>query len=528
MRGSLPFSVAASLLSTYQYGTAQPPAIIPDGVFNAASRIQQSLPGSGLARGARIIIEGVRLGGRSRAILTRGTEQWELPVRHVNERQIEAMVPRSVPPGSASLQAVRDEEASVAVRVAITESTFGIFSRNGKGWGPGEIHDAGGAQVTSQHPARPGTVVSISGTGLGTATHADILVAGRHARVQSIHSDADGLDQATFEIPQDVPEGCYVPVCGRVAGVVSNTVTIAIRASAGQCVEPAPWPPGGLPSGDAAGFVLLTRARMQLQTAADRILNFTDDEALAGFLKHGGKEWSIRHMNVVPPPGTCVTYTGTYQQELRPSTSLLDIVRTWVAGEPLDAGREMIIRRANKTVHVPASTPGHEWFSAIIGGGAPLRYGPVLPLFLEAGTLEITSEGGADIGDFQVALKVPNHVRWANTRTGLLIDRSKGAPLEWHGSNRTEHIGIIAANVNQRTAATAACFCVAPVGSRGWTIPADAFAHFPETEEIPGLPLSVLFLIVLPAVAPEPIHARGLDFGYAMYLSVEGRSVVYR
>jgi hypothetical protein len=267
---------------------------------------------------------------------------------------------------------------------------------------------------------------------------------------------------------------------------------------------------------------------MQLQMAADQTLHFIDDEALAGFLKHGGKEWSVRHMNVVPPPGTCVTYTGTYQQELRPSTSLLDIVRTWVAGEPLDAGREMLVRGAHKIAHVPASTRGHEWFSAKIGGEMPLQYGQALPLFLEPGKLEIESQGGADIGDFQVAVKVPNQVRWADNKTRLLIDRSKGAPLEWQGSNITEHIGIIATNVNQRTAATAACFCVAPIGSRGWTIPADALAHIPETEEIPGLPLSVLFLIVLPAVAPEPIQARGLDFGYAMYLSVEGRSVIYK
>jgi uncharacterized protein (TIGR03437 family) len=234
MRIPFPLIAAASLLSTHQFGSAQAPATIPDGVFNAASRIQQSLPGSGLARGARIIIEGVRLGGRSRATLSRGTDQWELPVRHVNERQIEAMVPRSVPPGPASLQVVRDGERSEAVQVAITTSTFGIYSRNGKGWGPGEIHDEGGAQATSQHAARPGALVSMAGTGLGTASQAEIVVAGLAARVQSIQTDADGLDLATFEIPRGVPEGCYVPVCGRVAGIMSNTVSIAIRGSSGR------------------------------------------------------------------------------------------------------------------------------------------------------------------------------------------------------------------------------------------------------------------------------------------------------
>src|SRR6185437_3736432 len=39
-----------------------PPAIQPGGIVNAASRLPATLPGAGIARGARFMIPGVRLG----------------------------------------------------------------------------------------------------------------------------------------------------------------------------------------------------------------------------------------------------------------------------------------------------------------------------------------------------------------------------------------------------------------------------------------------------------------------------------
>ena len=74
----------------------------------------------------------------------------------MDENEIQARVPEDAPLGSATLQVVKNGQASLEWPVAIVESSFGAFARNGQGWGPGEISSAGGAPNSELRPARPG------------------------------------------------------------------------------------------------------------------------------------------------------------------------------------------------------------------------------------------------------------------------------------------------------------------------------------------------------------------------------------
>ena len=58
------------LLSAAAQATAQAPAIGASGVFQSASRVPSTLPGGGIARGARFTIEGVRLSAGGPPVVT--------------------------------------------------------------------------------------------------------------------------------------------------------------------------------------------------------------------------------------------------------------------------------------------------------------------------------------------------------------------------------------------------------------------------------------------------------------------------
>src|SRR5579871_5093169 len=123
---------------------AQPPAIFQEGVRNAASRIPPSLPGGSLAPGALFTVGGVGFGDSPAAIRIQ-VGRFAARILSVKPRRVEAMLSPGMPAGEVALTLTRENEASRPFPVRVTPSSFGIFSRNGKGWGPGRIDQVDGA-----------------------------------------------------------------------------------------------------------------------------------------------------------------------------------------------------------------------------------------------------------------------------------------------------------------------------------------------------------------------------------------------
>lgn len=148
---------------------------------------------------------------------------------------------------TATLQITVAGQPSAPVTISLTTTAPGIFTTTQDGRGAGAITHANGAQVTPQNPARPGDVVIIYATGLGTLNPP--LATGAPAAGNTTLSLATvtfdgvagaveysgaapgfvGLNQINARIPASTRASNTVPVLVRIGGRDSNTVTIAVQ-----------------------------------------------------------------------------------------------------------------------------------------------------------------------------------------------------------------------------------------------------------------------------------------------------------
>ena len=162
-----------------------------------------------------------------------------------------------MPVGPATVTVSYNGQTSASAQITVVDRSFGIFSINQQGNGPGVITYATGsfAPVSATNAAKPGDFVTIWGTGLGAITtdetaappqtdvkdtvpvqvwvgsqKATITYAGRAGCCA-------GLDQIVFVVPQGV-SGCNVSVTVQINNSVSNTTTMAIAPNGGTCSDP--------------------------------------------------------------------------------------------------------------------------------------------------------------------------------------------------------------------------------------------------------------------------------------------------
>lgn len=248
------------------------PFIAYRGVYNVASYMAAGLPGGGIARGSTFAIFGRNLGpgvtpqlsfplsttlsGVSIAITQGNTTVNAIPVG-LTAGQINAILPSNAPLGQASLRLTYNGVRSNAIPVQIVNSSFGVFTANSAGNGPGILQNAIGNTLpinSLQSSITPGGIVVLWGTGLGPVlfgdnvapiagnlpTQTEVFVGGIKATVQYSGRSpcCAGIDQVAFQVPTNAPLGCWVPVYVRTGGTtVSNVVTMAISADGSPCQE---------------------------------------------------------------------------------------------------------------------------------------------------------------------------------------------------------------------------------------------------------------------------------------------------
>lgn len=514
-----------------------PPAIEQWGISNAASRMPLQLPAGGVARGALVRIRGWRLGPAEPASVAvrirRGETRVEARTLAVGENEIEALVPQDAPLGSALLQVVRNGNASLEWPIAIVASSFGAFARNGRGWGPGEITNAGGAPNSETRPARPGEMVMLAGTGFGVRTTShrpQVWVAGRLAktvRLTPMDTARPGVDAIEFALPEDAPEGCYVPVeVSSAPGIYSNAVTLAISRTGAPCADPGDWIGGAGRPTVRMGSVTLLHADLLLGPTPGEPVRYPVDAGLASFseIQSGAL---ASPLFLFPPPATCTTYSGTVS--LHSLASPLSMLQA-LPGTPLDAGPAVAVAGAAGNRSLPPDR-SHRNYWAVIGGHSPMPGARDLPLFLTPGEYQVSTPGGPDVGAFHAQVRIGTPLVWRNREQLAEVTRTRGATVSWRsaGAGGPAFVLIVAMNADSLSGATGVSVCRAHAADGSFHIPAYALANIPPSPAHPrGFPLNLMLLVELPEMRSLPAAGTDIDRVLSFATSISGRTVRFK
>jgi uncharacterized protein (TIGR03437 family) len=522
-----------------------PPTIAQGGVVNLASRIPSRLTGGAIARGSLMSIQGWRLGPAAEERLATGAqptpslagvsvrvtqgavETDALPVM-VSATEIHALLPESVPPGDVEVRVVRNGSVSrTPARLRVVESSFGAFSQNGRSWGPGDIRNADGQLNSLDHPAKPGETLTLRGTGLGQAKEpqsSQVLVGNRQAPIASVadgEGHAPGVDQIAFALPEDAPEGCYVPVRVRTGAHVSNTVTVTINGSGGKCSTPQSWMAA---MGDQPGklaVLALVRVALRIVLTRREKADYLMDVGYASFqLRKLGDPPNPYYM--LPAPGTCTTLAGpmTLASLITPESAHLR-----PRGLPLEAGDSLTVQGAD------GERKFHRARGALLGGATPLPQAPSkrFPLFLAPGDFTFSTSGGRDVGPFSSTVHVTAAIDWTNRDAIGTVDRRRGVTVRWRAARPNGWVVISAINSDEESGGVGLCSCVEHASAGSFHIPPDALANIPPTPAEPrGLPTNTLFVAELPGDdTARTLSPGGIEHVMAFFASVSARTVSF-
>jgi uncharacterized protein (TIGR03437 family) len=514
--------LSVSGLWLFAQGTPAPPAIDPGGVVNAASRLPASLAGGAIARRARFILSGVRLGpdpgltasqsdppaslGGVSVAIAQGENRVSADLFFAGPERIEGWIPSSAPLGPVSITVTYDGRTSLPYEMSLVASSLGFFSAD------------------EPPVAVPGETVVLTGTGAGGAP-LRIFVGGIPVTGKiDVRADpcCKGVDRIGFHVPADAPAGCFVPVQAlAVEGRPSNTVSLAVHRPGRPCRDRVDWFRHSAGRASRTGFFAMARISM----APDRDFDY-------GFASFGEEQAGHRALPPLPPADSCTLIAGSLNvrqivTRARNSSPPAAVPSREAVSPRFDAGPAISIRGHDGSMPLPREPRQPLYYDGVLGGFPPYTRKPPAPLFLAPGAYSVAAPGGADIGPFSVKLRVPRPILWTNRDDLAEIDRSRGVTLTWRPSQNNSAVLVAAIGDDLFTGDAAACICVAAARNRRFTIPARALANLPVPRE-EDREFSYLLLAEIPADPPVRIRARGLDEAFAAYVSVSIRSVRYK
>ena len=257
-------------------GFGQTPLISPGGIVNAASGITSDPGHYGLAPGSLASLFGSNLApGSSTATATPlpysllGTSVsvggMPAPILYVSPTQINFQVPNHLVFSTSDLMPIpvivttASGGASAPATIEGGEIGSGVFTLSGGGCGPGAIQNVSSSGAVSlnstNNSASPGQFITAYGTGFGlvipipgdgqpaSSQPPQALQIGVGGTFDGVFAEASftglvpglvGVNQANFQIPASVREGCAVPLTVS----TSQPVTLSIHHGGGACADP--------------------------------------------------------------------------------------------------------------------------------------------------------------------------------------------------------------------------------------------------------------------------------------------------
>jgi len=174
-----------------------------------------------------------------------------LPLLSVSPDQIVAQLPRNLPPGENLLRVIRSGQPEVTGKFTIVSSALGLFSTRRDEQDFAQAYHEDGSEVTEDNRARPGEIITLTGTGLGRyalnqpegfafpASPPFPAIFPVEAELGSFAVELVwaggmpgqvGIDSVRIKLPSEFPEGTskVLPLKVRTDGRDSNTVLLFV------------------------------------------------------------------------------------------------------------------------------------------------------------------------------------------------------------------------------------------------------------------------------------------------------------
>ncbi len=544
---------------------AQKPPMITGGPVNAASYISAGLPGAGTAQGSMFILFGQGLG----PLLQANASSFPLPTNladtsirikvgattvdaimlYTGSSQVAAILPSKAPIGDGTLSLTFGNQTSNTVPIHVVASSFGTFTRNSAGSGPGILFNF---NTQTDQPvnslvvaAHPGQVLTLWGTGLGPVSGneaagplagnldvpVDVYVG--NTRVDATYKGRSGccagIDQIVFAVPSGVA-GCYVSVGVRAGGVTSNIATIAITPSGAVCSDP-----GGFSVTDlqklqgitnvSVGEVVLNRISVKLSAPGLGTLQGNVDQVNTNFRRFSSVDTlaaqlgSVGGLDGLPSLGSCTASQF-------PFASLFDAFllggRDPVPSLSLDAGSALNLNgpRGAKPILRQGVAKAYSYGpTTMLGGGVPGILDSGAPEYLVPGDYTVDNGGGgADVGAFRATLTIPaSPLNWTNQDALNNISRTQDLTITWSGGAPGGTVAIFGAAADPTQAIGAEFICAAPTEAGSFTVPAYVVSELPASGLAAGLPVKVpVGFLSIATTLPQPTRFQptGIDVGF--------------
>jgi len=458
------------------------PYIAYRGVYNVASFMPAGLPGGAIARGSTFAIFGrnigpsstpqlsfplaTTLGGVTITVTQGSTTVNAIPVG-LTSGQINAIMPSNAPLGLATLRLSYNNGRSNPLPVQIVNSSFGIFTANSAGNGPGILQNTTtvAQPINSlQGPATPGSAVILWGTGLGPVTFPDnvapspgnlsiqteVFVGGVKAAIQYNGRSpcCAGIDQIVFQVPANAPLGCWVPVYVRTGGtVVSNFVTMAISPDGSPCKEPNNALASALINGGKIGAYAAARVSTHEDIAVPATRDVQTDLLAAYQAQEKQQPFSFNPMFSLPPAGSCTVYS--ILGDLATDDKAIIAGMTPPSGAALDAGSVAVGgAKGSQTAQGGGTYPG---MSGVQLAGSILGLPVTNTTFLDPAGFSLTLGGGKDIAGATASFTVPAPFTWTNRDQISPVTRASGLTVNWSGGDPSASTFIVASGVDLLT-----------------------------------------------------------------------------
>jgi len=533
------------------------PVIFYRGVVNAGSFLTPGLPNGSIARGSIFSLFGRELGPQDPATVSEfplntslgGAEvevcrdddcRAALPL-FVSAGQVNAVMPSDAPLGDGLVRVIVDGERGPPHRIRVVESSFGVFSVNTTGYGPGVIQNV---ETSTDRPinstvrtARPGQIVVLWGTGLGPGLNADNVpaqqgdlpvgvevfvggVAVTDIRYKGRTSCCSGVDQIIFELPANTPRGCYVPVTVRLNGmVVSNTVTLAVSDDAGPCRDDFNPVGSAMRRGDRMALLLPSRIDALTDVLVAEPTNVVTDWFYASIRDEPGGEFFFNPLYSLPPIGSCTTF-GSKGDD----TGLAWIGRWTQGGEALDAGQALALVSGGEQREINSLPAAADIFARLVGRDAAAGFGESL-IFNSGGTAALP--GGADVGPINAAFGALRGVDWLDRDELRTVDRTGSVTVRWSGRDETaDLVLIIGAARHEALNAGGQFLCVAEPNSGALTVPAHVVQALPESPERAFDAPAEIMAVNANLRNPVQVESEGLDAVYVVSSVARLKTVV--
>jgi len=540
---------------------AQP---VVNAVLNAASYAVPGLPHSDIAQGSMFVIFGQQLGPAALQLatapfgpqlagtsirITGGGVTADAVLIYTSATQVAAILPSRIPPGDATI-AVTYLDKSGMKRIRVARSSFGIFTRNEAGSGPGIVQNYNSATDQPVNaltaPVRPAQVMILWGTGLGPVSfdetqlpqvgdldvEVEVVVGNKSARIlyKGRSPQFPGIDQINFEVPADAPVGCHVPLAVRAGGVVSNFASIAIASAGAVCSDAIGFSAADLEKLRSTGQLRFGQVTLNkttfidLKASLDGVRSFFSRHVLATALKalRFGREGQESRESFLPY-GTCTVVSGYVPAD-----------NVNIGGDPtpvqrLRSGAYINLQgpRGSKQIEKRSDV---DFYVASLGGGIPGFTADYGPEYLVPGLYTVDHPAGPDVGAFSATLTLPAPIEWTNRDSFSVVRRSQDLTVTWTGGDSAKEYVVVGASSYDTTRQVGAGItCMERASAGRFTIPAWLLSTLPATVSLPGtLPKGYVEFRTYPIVEPARFQAQGIDVGYFGYELVNWKFAAFQ